>query len=92
MPRVAVESNQRMSFRIGAEEKSLLLRAAALERTDLTEFVVRNAVRSAEDVIARLERVKLSARDSRRVLDLLENPPAPNKRLMAAARALPKAR
>jgi uncharacterized protein (DUF1778 family) len=32
----------------------------------------------------------LSERDSLRVLDLLENPPAPNAKLLAAARALPK--
>ena len=33
----------------------------------------------------------LSERDSLRVLNLLENPPAPNARLLAAARTLPKA-
>ena len=33
--------------------------------------------------------VKLSERDSLRALDLLENPPASNERLMAAALALP---
>ena len=32
--------------------------------------------------------VKLSERDSLRSLDLLENPPAPNARLLAAAIAL----
>jgi len=34
-------------------------------------------------------RVKLSRRDSLRVLDLLENPPAPNAKLRRAARAMP---
>jgi uncharacterized protein (DUF1778 family) len=32
----------------------------------------------------------LSGRDSLRVLDMLENPPAPNAKLLAAARSLPK--
>jgi uncharacterized protein (DUF1778 family) len=90
MPRAAVEANNRMSLRIRAEEKALLLRAVALQRTDLTDFVVRHAVRAAEDVIAQAEHVKLSERDSLRVLDLLENPPAPNARLLAAAKALPR--
>jgi uncharacterized protein (DUF1778 family) len=32
--------------------------------------------------------LQLSERDSLRVLDLLESPPAPNERLLAAARSL----
>ena len=37
-----------------------------------------------------LDHVKLSERDGLRILDLLEHPPAPNAKLLAAARALPK--
>jgi hypothetical protein len=33
----------------------------------------------------------LSERDSLRVLNLLQNPPAPNAKLLAAAQSLPKA-
>jgi uncharacterized protein (DUF1778 family) len=47
-------------------------------------------VRAAKAVIKEADHVQLSARDSLRVLDLLENPPAPNARLLAAARALPQ--
>jgi uncharacterized protein (DUF1778 family) len=90
MPRVAVEDNSRMSLRIRAEEKALLLRAVALKHTDLTDFVIRHAVRAAKAVIEQADQLQLSERDSLRVLDLLENPPAPNARLRAAARALPK--
>lgn len=90
MPRVAVEDNDRMSMRVRAEEKAMLLRAAALESTDLTDFVLQHALRSAKAIIEEAEHVRLSARDSLRVLDLLENPPKPNARLLAAARALPK--
>jgi uncharacterized protein (DUF1778 family) len=36
------------------------------------------------------DHVQLSGRDSLRVLDLLDNPAAPNSKLLAAARALPK--
>ncbi len=90
MPRVAVEDNERMSFRIHSEEKALLLRAIAYAHIDLTEFVVRNAVQAAKAVIAQAEQVSLSERDSLRVLDALEHPPAPNAKLLAAARALPR--
>ena len=64
-------------------------RAVELEQTDLTDFVLRTALREAKLVIERHERLKLSERDSQRVLDLLEHPPAPNARLRKAARALP---
>lgn len=88
MPRIAIEDNERMSMRVRAEEKAMLLRAAALENTDLTDFVLQNALRSAKAVIERAEHVRLSERDSLRVLEILENPPKPNSRLKAAARAL----
>ena len=90
MPRVAVEDNNRISLRIRAEEKALLLRAVALQHTDLTDFVVRHALRAAQDVIKKAEHLQLSARDSLRVLDLLEKPPAPNTKLLVAAKRLPQ--
>ena len=90
MPRVVVEDNKRMNLRILPEQKAVLARAAALARTDLTNFVTQAALREAESVIEEAERVRLSARDSLLVLDLLENPPRLNKKLKAAISALPK--
>jgi uncharacterized protein (DUF1778 family) len=92
MPRRAVEDNSRMSLRIRAEDKALLLRAVALSRTDLTDFVLRHALLAAKAVVEAADHVQLSGRDSLRVLDLLENPPDPNVKLLVAARALPKRR
>ena len=88
MPRVPVEDNQRMSLRIPAREKALLLRAVALQHTNLTDFVLRHAVGAASKVVEETERLQLTGRDSLRVLDLLETPPAPNARLAAAARRI----
>jgi uncharacterized protein (DUF1778 family) len=88
MPRTAVEGNSRMSLRIRPEEKALLLRAVALNHTDLTDFVVRHALDAAKRVIDAADHLQLSQRDSLRVLDALENPPQPNGKLLAAARAL----
>lgn len=90
MPRVVVEDNKRMNLRILPQQKAVLARAAALARTDLTNFVTQAALREAESVIEEAERVRLSVRDSLRVLDLLENPPRLNKKLKAAISALPK--
>ena len=92
MPRVAVEDNSRMSLRVRPEEKATLLRAVALKHTDLTDFVLEHALLAAKAVIEEAEHVHLSERDSLRVLDLLENPPKPNAKLLAAAKALPRRR
>ncbi len=92
MPRPSVEDNCRMSLRIRPDEKALLARAVALDRTDLTDFVLRHALSAARNVIQKADHLQLSERDSLRVLDALENPPAPNRKLIAAAKALPKHR
>ena len=90
MPQVPVETNDRMSLRIAANEKALLMRAATLQRTNLTEFVVRHVIPVAQKVVDDSEQLSLSGRDSLRVLDLLDNPPAPNQKLLAAACDLPR--
>jgi uncharacterized protein (DUF1778 family) len=52
--------------------------------------VLRHAVKAAQTLIEDADRVRLSGRDSLRVLNLLENPPAPKPKLVRAARALRK--
>ena len=89
MPQVPVEDNSRMSLRIPPADKALLMRAVTLKRTSLTDFVISTAVEAARAVIDQAERTQLTERDSLRVLELLENPPAPNAKLLAGAHALP---
>ena len=90
MPQVPIDGNTRMSVRIPAQKKALIMRAVAMEQTTMTDFVVHTAVEAAIKVIDRNERVTLSERDCLRVLELLENPPAPNDALVKAAMALHK--
>ncbi|HEY6332548.1 MAG TPA: DUF1778 domain-containing protein [Blastocatellia bacterium] len=90
MPRAAVDNNERMNLRLRPEQKATLMRAAALRHTDLTDFVLQPALREARAVIEESERVVLSERDSLLVLNLLENPPAPDAKLRAAIAAMPK--
>jgi len=90
MPRAAVDDNKRMNLRLRPEQKATLIRAAALRHTDLTDFVLQPALREAKAVIEESERIVLSERDSLLVLNLLENPPAPNAKLRAAIAAMPK--
>ena len=90
MPRAAVDVNPRMNLRLRPEQKARLMRAAALRHTDLTDFVLQPALREAQAVIEASERIVLSERDSLMVMNLLENPPAPNARLRAVIARMPR--
>ena len=89
MPRLAVHNNNRMNLRLSSDAKAKLMRAAAIRNTDLTNFVTQTALREAEAVIQEAELIQVSERDFSRILELLENPPAPNAKLKAAITALP---
>lgn len=84
--------DDRIELRASREEKRVLAAAAAYERLDLTSFVLRAALPAAEEIVARHERITLTARDSARVLELLENPPKPTSALRAAAKRRRKRR
>lgn len=89
MPRVSVETNDRFSMQIPPMQKARLVRAASLEQTTLKDFMLRNALNAAEEVIERAERITLSERDTRKILDLLDNPREPSARLVAALKTMP---
>ena len=89
MPRPAVNENSRVALRIRAADKALIMRAVALVKTDMTEFILRTALREAQSVIAEHEQVELSKRDSLRVLALWK-PPRPHAKPRRAARAMPE--
>jgi uncharacterized protein (DUF1778 family) len=88
MPRPAVDDNERLALRLKPADKAIILRAVALTQTDMTSFILRTVLQEAQAVIAEHERLKLSKRDSLRVMELLENPPPANAKLRKAARAL----
>lgn len=92
MPRATVEDNSRLALRVRADDKATLMRAVALEHTDMTDFVLRHALDAARKVIEQSEHLLLSERDSLRVLAALENPPAPGSKLLKAAGRMPKGR
>ena len=86
MPR-PVAANGRVELRLRPQDKAMLSRAAALKRQDLTGYILGAVLPRAEADLMEAERLQLSERDSRAVLALLEQPPAPTERLLRAARA-----
>lgn len=87
MPRAATESTSCFQIQIPPAGKARLMRAAALERTSLKDFVLRHALLAAEAVIEKSERLALDEEQIRFMRDLLDNPPPPNARLVVAATA-----
>ena len=90
MPRPAIEDNQRLSLRMTPDVKARIARAAALRHADLTNFVTQAALREADAIIDRAEHIRLAEDSYNHLLALLEDPPAPNAKLLSAAKALPK--
>jgi uncharacterized protein (DUF1778 family) len=86
MPRALTDSG-RVELRLRPEDKATLTRAAALKRLDLTGYILRTVLPQAQADLSEAERITLSERDSLRVLELLENPPAAPDRLVRAAKA-----
>jgi uncharacterized protein (DUF1778 family) len=78
--------DDRIELRTTREEKRLIAEAAAREQLDVTRFIMRSVLPVAREVVRRSERIVLSERDSKRVLELLDKPPRPTASLIAAAK------
>jgi uncharacterized protein (DUF1778 family) len=79
------QKQERLEARVTREQKELLQRAAALQGTTLTDFVVRSVQLAAERVIHDHSEVELNSRESQAFVAALLNPPAPNAALRDAA-------
>jgi uncharacterized protein (DUF1778 family) len=86
MRRSAPTREDRLELRATKDEKRLLAIAAAYERLDVTTFIMRQVLPAARKIVDHAERIKLSERDTTRVLELLDNPPKPTEALLDAAR------
>jgi uncharacterized protein (DUF1778 family) len=75
---------ERMHIRLDAISKQKIERAAAYLNKNISEFVINHAVNAANQVIKEHETVTLTLEDAQMFLDALENPPQPNKKLIAA--------
>jgi uncharacterized protein (DUF1778 family) len=75
---------ERMHIRLDALTKQKLELAATYVHKSLSEFVLGQALNSADDVIREHETITLSHADCEAFLNALENPPKPNARLKKA--------
>lgn len=76
----------RLGFRVDAETKRLVERAAALERRSLTDFCLSALTEATHATITRHQSLLLSDRDRTAFFDALVHAPKPNSRLRRAFR------
>ncbi len=87
MDHVMEEPRKRITVRVSDQVRVTLDQAAELLGATVNQFVVRTAYQEARRVIERESVIRLSQKDARKILSLLDNPPKPNKRLKDALRA-----
>lgn len=84
MPQTVSTDSQRLAIRLNSADKTVLAKAAELSHTNITEFVLRQVLPKAREIVARHE--QLSLRDTAAILALLDNPPPANTRLQQAVK------
>jgi uncharacterized protein (DUF1778 family) len=78
-------SSERLDFRLKAEHKEIIERAAAYTGESLTGYAISTLLDRSREIIGMHESVILTARDRDVFLALLDAPPAPTEVLRAAA-------
>jgi uncharacterized protein (DUF1778 family) len=87
MEQALQEHRTRITARVSDNVRGTLEQAAELLGATVNQFVVQTAYQEAQRVIERESVIRLSQKDARRILSLLDNPPKPNKRLKEAVKA-----
>ena len=77
---------KKLEARVSEEQKELIERAAAYDGVSQSDFIVNAAMAAARKTVQEQDVIRLNASASRKIAELLLNPPAPNKRLKKAFR------
>ena len=86
MGNVIEEPRKRITARVSDNVRETLEQAAELLGATVNQFVVQTAYVEAQRVIERESVIRLSQKDARKVLALLDDPPKPNQRLKDAVK------
>jgi len=81
----ATTGKDRLNFRLDRQLKTLIERAATSMGQSVTEFAVSNLVKDARSVLRQQETARLSDRDRRVFLSMLDAAAEPNAALKKAA-------
>lgn len=75
-------AESRISVRVKPDEKALIARAARIRRTTLTDFVLENALRAANQVVDEEKHFEMTPEQFRRFCRALDAPPAKSLKAM----------
>ena len=80
------EPRKRITARVSGKVRVTLEQAAELLGSTVNQFVVQTAYQEAQRVLERESIIRISQKDARKILSLLDNPPKPNKQLKGAVK------
>jgi uncharacterized protein (DUF1778 family) len=86
MEQILQEPRKRITARVSDTVRVTLEQAAELLGATVNQFVVQTAYQEAQRVIERESVIRLSQKDARKILSLLDNPPKANRRLKDAVK------
>lgn len=86
MEQVLGEPRKRFTARVSDSVRETLEQAAELVGATVNQFVVQTAYVEAQRVIERESVIRLSQKDARTILALLDHPPKANRRLKDAVK------
>jgi uncharacterized protein (DUF1778 family) len=86
MEQVLEEPRMRITARVTETMRDTMEQAAELMGSTLNQFMVQIAYLEAQRVIERESLIRLSQKDARKVLSLIDTPPKPNKLLKQAVK------
>ena len=87
MQQVIEGARKRITARVSNKVRVALEQAAELLGATVNQFVVQTAYQEAQRLMERESVIRLSQKDARKILSLLDNPPKPNQRLKEAVKA-----
>ncbi len=90
MTKALKNKEERIELRVRPQDKRLLEKAAQAQGLSLSSYLVTRSLHAAQENAIRVKTYFPPQRDVDLFLSLLENPPAPNKKLKAAARRYEK--
>lgn len=87
MEQIFEQPRKRITARVSASVRTTLEQAAELLGATVNQFVVQTAYLEAQRILERESVIRLSQKDARKVLLLLDSPPRPGKALKDAVKA-----
>jgi len=84
------QERERITARVSSSVAEKINEAAELVGTTVSNFLVQAALKEAQRVIDREKTIYVSKNDAVMLLDLLENPPAPNAAMTKAYQSFMK--